>query len=108
MKIISIGEPIEHPNVSLEYYSSSVSLLDYDILIWNPSDLFLEYEQDYVRPKFQGKRCLKEDSSFKIIEDIKRRNNEIREMINLGRIVVIIMPPSESCFYYTGEKQVVS
>jgi hypothetical protein len=105
MRIISVGQYIEHKNVTNELFRSPVSFLDFDLLIWNPSRLFTEYDTDSYTPKHQGCRNISDDDSPKILDDISRRKGEIAEMINLGRIVIVVLPPPEKCYYATGFKE---
>ncbi len=105
MRIISVGQYIEHKNVANELFRSPLSFLDFDLLIWNPSHLFSEYDTDYFTPKHQGCRNISDDDSPKLLDDISRRKGEIAEMINLGRIVIVTLPPPEKCYYATGSKE---
>jgi hypothetical protein len=104
MRILSVGENIPHKSVVIESFSSTISFLDYDFLIWNPAGLFYEYESEYGRPTHQGHRSLNDDDSARIVEDIARRKSEILELVNLGRTVVILLPAPNRCYYATGEK----
>jgi hypothetical protein len=104
MRIISVGEEINHQLVTVEQFSSPVSFLDYDFLVWNPAHLFYEYKAEYPSSTFQGHRSLNDDASAKIVEDVARRKGEILELVDLGRTVVVFLPPPDKCYYATGEK----
>ncbi len=104
MRILSVGGYLVHSAVSVEAFRSPVSLLDFDVVIWNPSNLFDEYVCQIGSPTYQGMRNLDDDDSFKIHEDISRRKAEILELLNIGRAVFIMLPPPERCSYATGEK----
>lgn len=67
MKIVSIGMDINHKNVSNIDFRSPVSLLDFDMLIFNPSKIFYEYQTQYGSPTYMGWRCLDDDDSSKIV-----------------------------------------
>lgn len=97
MRIISVGQYIDHKNVTNELFRSPISFIDFDLLIWNPSHLFTEYDTDY-QAKHQGYRSISDDDSPKLSDDIIRRKSEIAEMINLGRIVIVILPPPDKCY----------
>jgi len=103
MKIISVGLYIDHKNVSNEQFRSPVSFLDFDMLIWDPSRMFYEYAAYYTL--YRGCRDLNADDSPKILADISRRENEINELLKLGRIVVLILPPPEKCYCATGQNK---
>lgn len=102
MKIISVGISIDHRNVSNEQFRSPISFLDFDMLIWNPSEMFYEYEVGYPST-YMGHRDLNDNDSSIILGDISRRKNEITELLKLGRIVVLILPPPDKCYYATGQ-----
>lgn len=102
MKIISVGVDIDHKNVSNEQFRSSVSFLDFDMLIWDSSNMFTEYNCHYNR-EYMGYRNLSDNDSPRILGDISRRKNEMIELLKLGRIVVLILPPPEKCYCATGQ-----
>jgi hypothetical protein len=102
MKTISIG--LDIPNIHSEEYRSNVSLLDFDLVIWDPSTLFLEYNLDRFEPNYKGYGLLDKNESVHILEDISRRKSEMKELMKLGRVVIIFIPPPDMIYYYTGEK----
>jgi hypothetical protein len=104
MRILVVGQDISHKSAVAESFGSPVSFLDYEFLVWNPARLFYEYEAEFGKSTYQGHRSLNDDDSARIMEDIARRKSEILEMINLGRSVVIFLPPPDKCYYATGEK----
>jgi hypothetical protein len=74
--IISIG--MQLPGCEVQRLDSKISLLDYDIIILNPSiDDFLG---DYEESSYQGKPWLSDDMSFKLKEQIDhwRENSQKR------------------------------
>lgn len=103
MRIMSIGLKIQHDNVDNKLFKSSVSLLDYDMLIWDPSKLFEEYDTYYAQPLYRGHRNLDDHDSAKIIEDIKRRKEEIVEFIKNNRVIILMLPPPTQCYYASGK-----
>jgi hypothetical protein len=102
MKIISVGIYIDHKNVSNGQFRSPISFLDFDMLIWDPRRMFYEYESDYPS-MYMGHRSLNDNDSSIILGDISRRKNEITELLKLGRIVVLILPSPDKCYYATGQ-----
>lgn len=103
MRIISVGEEIQNKNVNNIKYRSTTSFLDAELLIWNPSKVFEEYNAKY--PEYKGCRNINDDDSSIIFEDIKRRRNEISDLLKLGRTIVLLLPPPTKCYYWTGEYQ---
>jgi len=104
MRILSIGEDISHPSVTVEEFRSSTSFLDFDLVIWNPKDLFLEYRRD-SSSEYRGCRVLDDHDSMHILDDIARRKSEFQDLIKIGRPVVILMPPPQTCYYWSGKNE---
>jgi len=98
MRILSIGQYFIHPDVTYDSYRSSLSFLDFDTVIINPSEVFEEYEEGNPE-EYQGCRNLSDNESPKLIEDINRRNSEIQELLKLGRTIIVMLPPPKKCFY---------
>ncbi|MDD5428322.1 MAG: hypothetical protein PHI58_03680 [Candidatus Omnitrophica bacterium] len=103
MKIASIGLHIQHKDVANISFTSSTSLLDYDMLIWDPSDLFEEYNCEYSQPTYQGYPNLNDDDSPRIREDVKRRRGEIIDFLKNNRTIIIILPPPKKCYCASGK-----
>ncbi|MDD1776568.1 MAG: hypothetical protein LUQ65_00235, partial [Candidatus Helarchaeota archaeon] len=105
MRIISIGSTFEHKSVHNGTFHSTLSLLDYDLVIWDQRYTLNEYSADYPKGTYMGLVCLNDDSSIKIVEDIKRRNKEMLEMLKIGRFIIVFTPPPNQFYRATGEKQ---
>jgi hypothetical protein len=86
-------------------YRGSQSLLDYEVVIWNPNSLLNEYSADYDNPEYMGAKALTDADSAKIREDMTRRKSEIAEMLRLGRSIVIFTPSPKRFYVATGEKK---
>lgn len=105
MRILSISAGIENDKVENIMYYEPESVLDYDVVIWNPDDLLVGYGRTTGNDgKYMGYPCLNDDSSVKILEDIVRRKSEILESINLGRTLIIFTPPPSKFYVATGER----
>ncbi len=102
IKILNIGNEILNKHVDNASVRSSISFLEYDILLLD-LDLFDNYGLDYY-PKFQGKLSLNEDSSFQIREDASRIKHQIKEMLENNKTIFIFTPLEEKVFVKTGEK----
>lgn len=105
MRIISIGSTFEHKSVHNGTFHSTLSLLDYDLVIWDLGYTLNEYSADYPNGTYMGLVSFNDDSSIEIIEDIKRRNKEMLELLKMGRSVIVFTPPPQQFYRATGEKQ---
>ncbi len=93
IRVLSIGLHFHHPMVKNIKYKSNISLLEYEIIIWEPNSTISEYI---------GITYSKYDSSFgdisslsemeKFEGDIKRRKREMSKLLELGRSIIIFTP----------------
>ncbi len=81
MKTLSIGVSIKHSEVTNSYFSSSFSFLDYDLVLLDFTNILDEYNSDYSYSTYMGYKCLSDDDSVKISNDIERRKIEIKDML---------------------------
>ncbi|MBZ9622920.1 hypothetical protein G9F71_008640 [Clostridium sp. FP2] len=104
MKALAIGSFYEHDSVETDYFRSSKSFLDYDIILINFDSILNEYKTTSSKT-YRGKKCLNDDDSVKIKEDIKRRKVEILELLKMGRNVIVYLPEPQICFADTGNRE---
>ncbi len=100
--LVGFDTDVEGQDIDHTRFRSRKSFLDYDLLIWDPSTLvhdYMSYES------YQGLERLTDDDSARVVGDLDRRRREMKEMLELGRSVVVITPPPQRCYVATGEKQ---
>lgn len=99
-KILSVG--FEFPGNAAEYVSlkSDRSLLDADIIIFQPEikNHYSSYEA------FQGKPQLTEHDSFRAVEDAAHWRTELKAALDAGKTVIIYLSKLEEYYIYTGQK----
>ena len=100
-KIISIGFEIPGHSNCYHSYNSSQSLLDADIVVFEP-ELYHYYTNSST---YQGKECLDENRSFQLKEDTKHWRSEISTAIQDGKTVFIFMDQYKEIFVHTGKKE---
>jgi len=99
-KIITIGFDIPGYSENYKPYNSSQSLLDADIIVFEPN------LSDYYCPEnYQGKPCYSEDESFHLKEDTAHWYTEISTALQDGKTVFVVMGKYEGVFVRTGDKQ---
>lgn len=83
-------------------YSSTRTLLEHEIVIWQPDNLLDHYGKtdDYT-----GDTCLDDSGSAEYRRDLKRRTRDMREFLELGRTLVILLPQPRQFFIATGERR---
>ncbi len=100
-KIISINFDIPGFAESYKPYISSQSLLDADVVIFEPN--FDGYGGSY--DSYQGKDSFDENKSFRIKEDTRHWHSEISTALQDGKTVFVFMGKYEEIFVRTGEKR---
>jgi hypothetical protein len=82
--------------------SSEQSLLDYDVIIFQPNiSEFIRWTTE----RYQGKLSLSEDSSFRLRECASRWRQALLNAFEHGKTVFIFMSEMEDVFLDSGERQ---
>ena len=82
-----------HSLVNRTSFEDSTSLLDYDIIIWNPTRLITDY--GFTKGPNNVYKVISSHAALKLSEDIARRKKEMIEALDLGRTLFIIVPNPE-------------
>lgn len=82
-------------------FHSNASLLDADIILFEPN---LLYELDYPST-FRGKPSLSEKSSTQCIESVKHWKEELNTAFKSGKMIIIFLKEYEEVYYKTGKKE---
>lgn len=109
-KIISIG--FNCPGDGIEYLplNSERSLLDADIILFEPDLPSISYRSVYDpfngSKKFQGKTMLDEESSFSAKADMSHWRAELETAFDAGKTIIVFLSKPVEVFIDTGEKEV--
>jgi hypothetical protein len=104
IKIASLAWDLPSEKVDYIPYKSENSLFDYDVIIFDSSRIFNEYKGGY-KSDYKGHISLGSDNSVLILEDLKRRNDEINDLVNNGKTLIIFSPIPDKCWIDTGERK---
>jgi hypothetical protein len=99
---VSIGMAFDDARVDYIDYGSSRSLLDYEVAIWEPATLLADYRA-YAQ-MYQGLPALTDDESFELLRDVSRVRGEMRRFLELGKTLVLFVPPRTAWHVATGAK----
>ena len=100
-KIIVIGTSLPHDAVKYEAIHSQVSLLDYDISVFNPDiSSFYGYRTDY----YLAKPSLDDTNSFKLQEQLSHWRREILGAVRAGKTVFLLLNELQDVYVATGDK----
>jgi hypothetical protein len=100
-QILSVGYDFPGGVVDYVELDSTQSLLDADIIVFEPG--LGEYS---VESTYNGKPSLYDRDSFKVKERVQHWRRELQAAINTGKFVVVFMVAPEEVFVKTGENSV--
>jgi len=101
---IALGFELEHPDVAQTRFRSSQTLLDYEIVFWDPGWILEEYTRDFTS-SYQGLPLISQHDSALIVGEVARRKREMIELLKLGGTIVIFLSRPDQIYIHTGEKQ---
>ncbi len=82
-------------------FSSDKSLLDFDIIVFQPDiSSYVSWTEQY-----QGKPSLNENQSFRLREQTNRWRQELVNAFNHGKTIFIFMSEMVEVFLHTGQRQ---
>lgn len=100
-KIISVGFEIPGNVVESVSLRSNRSLLDADIVVFQPS-----MKGEYLAPRhYQGKPRLSEHDSFQVVKDASHWRSEIQTAFNSGKTIFIYLSELQEYFVENGKKE---
>lgn len=102
MRLLCLGFDPSCDNVTCADFGSSLSCLDYDAVVWAPETTFNEYPS---AGQYQGRPRLTEAASVALKDTIVRRGVEFKEMLKLGRPVVVVLCEPEVVYVDTGNRK---
>jgi len=80
-----------------------MSLLDYDVVLWDPTFLFDDYSPAAINPTYGGYKRLSNDESVRFVDELNRRRTEIADLLDNGRPLIVFIPPPTSIYYWNGQ-----
>lgn len=101
MKLLCIDYPECYAPADSVEFSSDTSCYDYDVVIWDPGGSLWHYTGS---DSYMGLHSLSDYYSVQVMADISRRRKEFLELINSGRMLIVIARPPQKFYYATGSK----
>jgi len=105
MRIGAMGCDFENKDISHVLFRSTMSLLDYDLVLWDPSLLFDDYSEAPYQPTYGGIKRLSNDESHRFFDELNRRRTEMNDLLENGRPLIIFVPTPTSIYYWTGKTE---
>ncbi len=102
-KIFTINYEIPgHSGLNLDYHSKK-SLMDADIVLFDPETPY--YERSSVNfGQYLGKTCYGEQGSFTLKEDSNHWKKELKNALNAGKNIFLLLNNKDEFFLDTGER----
>jgi hypothetical protein len=101
-RILTIGLDLATDDTEYVEFSSKISLLDWDIVLFKPEI------DDFVRGctrSYQGKPRLDEIKSFQLKESCEHWRREIKQAVEAGKTVFVFLPLPLDVYVDTGGRQ---
>ncbi len=102
MRTATLSTTFTHTALKPIQFGDETSILEYDLILFDPVRSHVNYEHQYLDGTYKGKPLLSNDGSFKFLEDFRRRAIEIREFLELGRIMICPTPEPQNVWVWTG------
>jgi hypothetical protein len=100
MEVLSVGYEVPGGSVEFVPLESSRSLLDADLVIFEPS-----LGEHSSRESYQGKLSLGEHESFVVKERLSHWRRELLGSFNAGKVVVLFLATPEEAYARTGTEE---
>ncbi|MVV47482.1 hypothetical protein EJA72_04320 [Pseudomonas sp. PB120] len=101
-RILTIGLDLATDDTEYVEFSSKISLLDWDIVLFKPEI------DDFVRGctrSYQGRPRLDEVQSFQLKESCEHWRREIKQAVEAGKTVFVFLPIPLDVYVDTGSRQ---
>jgi hypothetical protein len=102
VKVLAIGHEFHDERIASVNFRHPVTALEYDAVIWWPGSVRTAYE---AAGMFQGRPSLPDSASFQLRDDASRRLGEFRQLLKLGRTLILVVPRPESWNMDTGKRE---
>lgn len=97
MRILEVGCGLRYGLAESGQFKSTQSFLDYDFVIWNAGETHKEYFTAGSFYVSDGISSLKPTAASALKGDIVRRAAEVKDMMELGRTLVVWTPDPQAC-----------
>lgn len=99
-KILSVEFEIPGGGVECSRFKSKRSLLDADIVVFEPT-----LGSYHSSSTYQGKTLLSEDDSFRARESLRFWKSELEMAFETGKVIFVFLVAPREAYAHTGEKQ---
>ena len=99
--LLGYNSTYEHRNMETIVFSDNKTILEYDVLLVDLKNIFIEYQSYY---EYNGLPRLTEHDSMRLKKDLSRRKSEINEFLESGKCIIVFDGNDDCVYCYTGEK----
>ena len=101
-QILSIDVTFYDDRTTATDYTGTRTLLEHEIVIWRPEYLLNHYGHT---DNYKGDTSLDDSGSAEYKRDLQRRTRDMREFLELGRTLVVLLPSPRQFYIATGERR---
>ncbi len=105
MRLLSLDYEFVYGDAEYDEFASDHSLMDFDVVIWDPVGSMHTYIGDYRAEQYRGRPSLSEHKSARLISDVVRRRADMKQFLENGRTLVVIGRTPGVVYVDTGERQ---
>jgi hypothetical protein len=108
VRVLCLDVDLHNPATTTASFSSTTSVFEYDVVIWDPVNTYIDYTHEteaWLRTTYQGLPSLNLDKSTRFEADVERRRAEFEELLSLGRTLVVFTPPPQELILDTGKRE---
>lgn len=105
MKFGLLGYYTKFDHKDMEYieFSSEKTILEYDILLVDLKNIFLNFES---YGEYNGLSRITDHDSTQLKMQLKKRKSEIKEFLESGRNIIVLGGNDDCVYCYTGKKEI--
>ncbi len=102
MKTLCIDYRFTYEPADLVSFDSDTSLLDYDLVVWDPGRSLANYQA--WAESYRGLPSLGDSQSARYLSDVPRRRKDFREFVELGGVLMVVVRPPIELYYDNGQR----
>lgn len=103
MRILALDVWLPDPRVTYANFSSTQSVFEYDLVIWDPQNTYSHYA--HLAESYQGLPSIGEYDSTSFAGDVRRRNAEFHRFLEMGRTLAVIACANLPLYSDTGKRE---
>lgn len=101
-KILTLDRALTDDRALNSSYSAARTVLQHEVVVWDPEQLLDSYS---TGSDYKNAACLTDHASVAFQHDLRRRTQEFKDFLSLGRLLVIFVPAPFHWYYANGDQR---